>query len=268
MTLDPLGAWADRGNMGNGYGYVGNMPTMAVDPSGLYSVSGRGSGGDGVRSFDDPPSSGTNENGTCGTARRGEAGGARPDLGDSGASSPRLERASIGSCGSAGGGLGLPTLCELIGRAIDRMAEDAPDYKRFLKAARSSLPPLPVFGGEGDLGREVAADGGYSEPGFDDDVAANGSDNTRHFLWGLAYAPPGAAVAVVTTDGWESLSGDPEDLAEVEADFRAGNASMQVHKEVIGNASLLNKLWFAANDEAWAKSRHMPGKMWRKLFCK
>jgi RHS repeat-associated protein len=38
ITLDPLGAWADGGNFGNGYGYVGNMPTMASDPLGLLSV--------------------------------------------------------------------------------------------------------------------------------------------------------------------------------------------------------------------------------------
>jgi RHS repeat-associated protein len=40
LTIDPLGAWVDGDNSGNGYGYVGNMPTGATDPLGLLSQGG------------------------------------------------------------------------------------------------------------------------------------------------------------------------------------------------------------------------------------
>ena len=54
LTNDPIGAWGDAGNLGNGVGFVGNSPGFASDPSGLmslYSTGGTspygGSGGGG-----------------------------------------------------------------------------------------------------------------------------------------------------------------------------------------------------------------------------
>lgn len=45
VSLDTLGDWADRANLGNGYAYVGNAPRGATDPLGLLSIGPAGSGG-------------------------------------------------------------------------------------------------------------------------------------------------------------------------------------------------------------------------------
>jgi RHS repeat-associated protein len=97
VTFDPLGPWADRGNLGNGYGYVGNMPTTGTDPSGLMSiVGGNGGGGGGAISSGGSSSGGGFEDGVCGGVggspggeRAGGAGGAGGNQGEGGGSTPR-----------------------------------------------------------------------------------------------------------------------------------------------------------------------------------
>jgi len=39
LQRDRLGIWGDRGNLGNGYAYVGNNPTGATDPLGLWWIT-------------------------------------------------------------------------------------------------------------------------------------------------------------------------------------------------------------------------------------
>jgi RHS repeat-associated protein len=90
ITLDPLGAWADRGNLGNAYGYVGNAPTAASDPLGLLSIfrDGAASGGlgvDGNGALNLGPDTGTDSSGLIYNTAGGDGvgGGASNGVGSS-----------------------------------------------------------------------------------------------------------------------------------------------------------------------------------------
>jgi RHS repeat-associated protein len=119
VTLDPLGAWADGGNSGNGYGYVGNVPTGATDPLGLLSVLKDGvSDGlslDASGGLDLRPDTGTDSSGLIYNNAGGEGAGGQGA--DGGGSSPGPRR--NGCCERSAGRLELAiwyVLMHMVGR--------------------------------------------------------------------------------------------------------------------------------------------------------
>jgi RHS repeat-associated protein len=110
VTVDPLGAWADGANLGNGYGYVGNAPIVASDPLGLLRMfrDGAASGGLGVGAngaLDLGPDTGTDSSGLIYSPAGGE--GLGVGAGQAG-SAPVRAGSSCQRAGPGRGGICVP----------------------------------------------------------------------------------------------------------------------------------------------------------------
>ncbi|MBK8980704.1 MAG: RHS repeat-associated core domain-containing protein [Planctomycetes bacterium] len=276
MTVDPIGSWADSANLGNPYAYVGNNPASAADPSGKLSLFGTGAGGrgdaylgggGGFGGFGFDNISGM---GTGGALSGGPPTGPDPDLIYSGSgatiSTPGDAQAS-GTCTQEDPQL---TLCEVLARELDKLANEALDWGDFLEAAENSCG----YGERYNLGHALYDKNRKSDNplplGFADEVAANARDNMAHYLSGHAFGQI-ALVAQYHIDLLELLTeGDEEkeqNRAEIAADCYTGAAlTMLVIKLNLEDS---NRFWpIASDDTAWSASKHLVGGLWREFFCK
>jgi len=143
---------------------------------------------------------------------------------------------------------------------IDLVAEESTDYADFVGRILGSIPRA----------QELAADAPTPvDPGFNEPSAANGADNYRHYA-SIMYGGVGAAVYQAAQDVGEVASeGEdkrPENEAEVYSDLASADAVLELVRCLNQNTPWYK--WMGFDDDAWAKCRHLPGALWRRLFCK
>ena len=154
---------------------------------------------------------------------------------------------------------GLP-ICLAYGELMDLIAEESSDYADFVRKIHESIPEAEA------LARDAPT---ATDPGFNEVSGANGSDNYRHYASAMYYgtvAAAGQALLDSVEVLFEGADQEAENVGEVYADIAGGAAIATVSLCVSQNTAWYKLM--AYDDDAWAKCRHLPGNLWRSLFCK
>jgi hypothetical protein len=151
-------------------------------------------------------------------------------------------------------------LCLAYGDLIDHIAESSEDYADFIGKLNASVEFAERLGSQAPF---------MVDQRFNEQSAANGADNYRHFAGALYWGTPAAAVAATFDFGEVIVRGEaerPENWAEVYGDIAGAAANLS-----LSNCVYWTSPWYmvsAFDNAAWARCRHLPGALWRYLFCK